>query len=98
MIEVAMVGTADLRAVKSFYASVGYNCELGATDRILVARETVTIVAAVRLSAERDNLVLHGMYVSRALRGTGIGSQLLSRASSEIGLSVCWCVPYTHLE
>lgn len=96
--EITRTSDDDLGAVQSFYSSVSYSAGLNAADRILVARQARSIVAAVRLSLEADTLVLRGMYVAESLRGTGVGSKLLDRVSTEIGSSVCYCVPYTHLE
>ena len=97
-IEVALAGAADVEAVRSFYASVGYGGGLTAEDRVLITRQGDTIVAAAKLSPEGKTLVLRGMYVSEPLRGLGIGSKLLERISAEIGSSGCWCIPYTRLE
>ena len=97
-IEIASADAADLAAVQSFYSSVGYSGGLGTSDRILVVRHARSIVAAARLSSERDTLVLRGMYVSESLRGAGIGSKLLAAVSEEIGPSACWCIPFTRLE
>jgi N-acetylglutamate synthase-like GNAT family acetyltransferase len=97
-IEIALAETAELTAIQSFYSNVGYSCGLNTDDRILVARQDRSIVAAVRLSWEADTLVLRGMYVAEPLRGAGIGSKMLERISAEIGSPACWCVPYTHLE
>lgn len=97
-IEIILADASDLAAVQSFYSSVGYLGGLSADDRVLVARRTHLIVAAVRLSSEADTLVLRGMYVAEKLRGAGIGWKLLERTSTEIGASACWCIPYAHLE
>ena len=96
-IEIALADTADLAAIQSFYSSVGYSAGLNADDRILVASQARSIVAAVRLCDEEGFLVLRGMYVAEERRGQGLGSRLLESASSAIGSSECWCVPYTSL-
>jgi N-acetylglutamate synthase-like GNAT family acetyltransferase len=97
-IEISLACADDLAAVQSFYSSVDYGCGLRSGDRVLVAKQARSIVAAVRLSSEADTLVLRGMYVAEPLRGAGIGSKLLERTSSEIGSSACWCIPYVYLE
>ena len=95
--KIELAGNADLAFVQSFYLSVGYGGGASPGDRVLVAREDQTIVAAVRLCAEDDTLVLRGMYVAEERRGQGIGTRLLEATSAAIGSSECWCIPYHHL-
>ena len=97
-IEIIQAETADPAAVRSFYSSVGYGCDLKSDDRIIVAIQDQSIVAAARLCFESDTLVLRGMYVAEMFRGMGIGLLLLERISKEIGSSSCWCIPYSDLE
>jgi len=97
-IEVALAGPADLAAVQSFYLRVGYSGGANPNDRIIIATQAGSIVAAAKLSSEVTTLVLRGMYVAESLRGTGVGTLLLGRISAEIGMLACWCIPYTHLE
>lgn len=89
--------TSDLAGVESFYREVGYGGGAHPGDRLLVAQQGQTIVAAVRLCPENDALVLRGMYVAEDRRGQGIGSKLLEATSTAIGSSECWCIPYAHL-
>ena len=94
---IELAKTADLSGVAAFYEEVGYSCGVCSGDRIVVARDEQTIVAAVRLCEEEGVLVARGMYVAETLRRKGLGASLLERASSEIGRAECWCVPYAHL-
>lgn len=87
----------DLTRVQSFYASVGYGCEINRDDRILLARVDNRIIAAVRLSREFDQLVLRGMYVAEERRGQGVGTRLLESTSAVIDESECWCIPFARL-
>ena len=95
--DIELEETTDQAGVLSFYNRVGYGGGLYPDDRLLVARENRSIVAAVRLCDEEGFLVLRGMYVAEERRGQGLGSRLLESASSAIGSSECWCVPYTSL-
>ena len=95
--QIEIAKTSDLAGVRTFYASVGYGGGVNADDRVLVASEARSIVAAARLCSEGGTLVLRGMYVAESLRGKGIGSRLLEIVSDAIESSECWCIPYTHL-
>ena len=95
--QIQLAETTDLDNVQSFYASVGYGCEVHPGDRLLVSWMEQSIVAAARLCTEGATLVLRGMYVAEGRRGQGIGSRLLESISDAIGSSECWCIPYTHL-
>jgi GNAT superfamily N-acetyltransferase len=95
--QIELAETTDLDTVQSFYAGVGYGCEVCPGDRFLVSWMEQSIVAAARLCTEGATLVLRGMYVAEGRRGQGIGSRLLESISDAIGSSECWCVPYAHL-
>ena len=77
---------------------LGRDVELGPDEELLIEREGERIVAAVRLAHEVGTLVLRTMVVDGALRGRGIGTRLLQRASDAIGDRECYCIPWTHLE
>jgi GNAT superfamily N-acetyltransferase len=96
-IQISQSGATEAAAIRSFYSSVGYGGGVGSPDRVFVAREGRSILAAAKLSPEDGTVVLRGMYVSVLMRGRGIGSALLECISTEIGPSACWCIPYTHL-
>lgn len=94
------IGTAqreELTEVRSFYADVGYPGRVEPSDTVLVARSAADIVGAVRLCMEEGCLVLRGMYVDAARRGSGIGTELLAAVSTLIGGRGCWCIPYSRL-
>jgi predicted N-acetyltransferase YhbS len=76
---------------------MGYTCGIKDLDVVIVGRQRQDVVGAVRLCNEKGVLVMRGMYVAEALRGSGIGKSLLYSASKEIGNRECWCVPYRHL-
>ena len=95
--DIELEETTDQAGVRSFYDSVGYGGGVYPDDRLLVVRKNRSIIAAVRLCDEEGFLVLRGMYVAEERRGQGLGSRLLESASSAIGSSECWCVPYTSL-
>ena len=94
---IELAKTDDLSGVAAFYEKVGYSCGVCSGDRIIVARNEQTIVAAIRLCEEEGVLVARGMYVAEKFRRKGLGALLLERASSEIAQAECWCVPYVHL-
>ena len=89
--------TTDLPAVQAFYSTIGYGGTALPNDRLLVAREDQSIIAAVRLCTENGTLVLRGMYVAEERQGRGTGSRLLESIAKVIGPAECWCLPYSHL-
>ncbi len=96
-IEIIQAETADPAAVRSFYSSVGYGCDLKSDDRIIVAVQDQSIVAAARLCFESDTLVLRGMYVAEMFRGMGIGLLLLERISKRAIILTEWEVKELRL-
>jgi N-acetylglutamate synthase-like GNAT family acetyltransferase len=97
MLQVSIANNGGYSEITSFYLGVGYSCQLHESDLVIQARENGEVVGAVRLCQEKGKLVLRGMYVSEAKRGSGIGTALLRAASDEISHRECWCIPYTYL-
>lgn len=95
--QIHLAGKSDLASVQDFYSRVGYGCEIDPDDKLLIAREGQSVIAAVRLCREFDITVLRGMFVAEKRRGGGIGTRVLDSISAEIGSSECWCLPYAHL-
>jgi predicted N-acetyltransferase YhbS len=95
--KIELAETADLACVQSFYLRAGYSGGASPGDTVLMARTDQSIVAAVRLCAEDNTLVLRGMYVAVEMQGLGIGTRLLEATSAAVGSRECWCIPYNHL-
>lgn len=87
----------ELDEVADFYEGLGYGGGMRPADTVLLARTEDGVVGAVRLCEEGGLLVLRGTYVAEELRGTGIGSALVSAAVARAGGRACWCVPHAHL-
>jgi GNAT superfamily N-acetyltransferase len=87
----------DRDVVLAFLGTEGYSRPIQPADEIFAAWAGAEVVAAVRLAAEGDVLVLRGMRVREDLRRRGVGRQLLSRLDGAIGQRTCWCIPYGWL-
>ncbi|HEV8229306.1 MAG TPA: GNAT family N-acetyltransferase [Candidatus Limnocylindria bacterium] len=90
--------TADRDAVLAFYREeLGRDVDVG-NEELFVARSGDDVVGAVRLYPEAGTLLLRTMVMTAALRGRGIGRQLLRFVEPAIGPRECYCFPWTHLE
>ncbi|MDE2291767.1 MAG: GNAT family N-acetyltransferase [Elusimicrobia bacterium] len=85
-------------ACRELYRRTGYAGGVAPKDLVLAAFEGERLVGAVRLCREFGVVVLRGMQVLEEHRRQGVGTLLLRACEERLQGSVCWCVPYRHLE
>lgn len=87
----------DLAAVAELYVEWGYRSAAHPSDTLIVAQHDQRIVGVVRLTVEYGHRMLRGMRVLPAYQRTGVGTQMLALAATQIGDRECFGIPYTHL-
>lgn len=90
--------------LQRFYKRNGHKGKIQADDICAWLSEGDEIIAAARLSpstqADGDYLQLKGLWVTKNLRGQGVGRVLLNKISNFLIQSdkPCYCLAYDHLE
>lgn len=81
-----------------FFKENGHKGKARSHERVFVWRENGKIIAALRACPKANGYLLRSVWVSIALRRTGLGSQLMQESLKRLSPSPCWCYPYSHLE
>lgn len=100
MLEVSIheVSEAEHPGVAAFYEKCGYSGRLSLDDKVLIAMRNGSLVGAVRLCSEEQDVVLRGLHVVPDMQRQGIGLALLQACVSRINGVVCYCIPWAYLE
>ncbi|MCP4597257.1 GNAT family N-acetyltransferase [Neptuniibacter sp.] len=90
-------------ALGRFYKRNGHKGKVQPNDICFWTERDQAIVAAARLqpvAGERNSLLLRGLWVDKALRRKGLGSELLQRITHYLQeqSSNCYCLAYANLE
>ncbi|MGB0466348.1 MAG: GNAT family N-acetyltransferase [Pontibacterium sp.] len=95
---VVQVKADQLPQLNRFYRRNGHKGKACPEDYAFWLEQKDTIVAAVRFSAYEQGLLMRGLWVHKALRGRGLGQQLLSGCQTFWKQQPCYCFPYAHLQ
>ncbi|WP_372741932.1 GNAT family N-acetyltransferase [Neptunomonas sp.] len=86
-------------ALTQFYKRNHYKGKVKATDNVwLMTKGDDQIIGAARLCQQGGLMLLRGVWIERALRAQGLGSQLLRYLKCAGVLEGCYCFAYLHLE
>lgn len=86
-------------ALIRFYKSNQYKGKVKASDNVWILTNLKgQVVGAARLCQQAGHLLLRGVWIEKALRSQGLGSQLLRHLKRIGALEGCYCFPYFHLE
>lgn len=86
-------------ALTQFYKSNQYKGKVKATDNMWVMINVDDqIIGAARLCQQAGFTLLRGVWIDKALRAQGLGSQLLQHLKCVGALEGCYCFSYLHLE
>lgn len=90
-------------ALGRFYKRNGHKGKIQPNDICFWTERDQAIVAAARLlpvAGEKNSLLLRGLWVDKALRRKGLGSELLQRITHYLQKQQrdCYCLAYCHLE
>jgi len=96
-IQIRSAKIEEFELVLNFYKQVGYLGGLCHDDRVVVAMDGGQLVAAGRLSIEKETLVLRGMQVDPEYQRQGIGRVILNQLIDMIDMD-CYCIPHRYLE
>ena len=97
-LSISLVPECELFRLNRFYKRNGHKGKVDTGDTAFWLQDEKEILAAVRFTADGDNLLLRGLWVHKERRGEGLGSMLLTGCRHYWEKHTCFCYPYNHLE
>jgi GNAT superfamily N-acetyltransferase len=96
-LRIRAAAATEIGLVRAKYAEWHYDGAVTAQETVLLAECAEALLGMVRQTYEHGTVMLRGMQVDPAARGTGIGTALLQAFVARLGGRECYCLPYSHL-
>lgn len=95
---ISVVPDSELFRLNRFYKRNGHKGKADTADTAFWLKDGNEILAAIRFTADDNDLLLRGLWVHKERRGQGLGDKLLRECRHYWAKHNCFCYPFNHLE